>query len=563
MKFSFFDLLTLLGALGFFIFAMKVMSEGIQKIAGNRLRSVLASMTDKSFSGILTGLGITSLIQSSSATTVMVVSFVNAGLFSLRQSIGVIMGANIGTTMTAWLIALLGFSKFSIATYSLPIIAIAFPLLFFKKQQYRYIAEFLIGFALLFMGIAALKASVPVLGIEQLSQLKEWADMGFWSIFLFVGLGTLLTVIIQSSSAAMALTLALCANGLPLELGAAIVMGENIGTTITANLAALIGNASAKRSALAHFIFNVFGVIWLLVVFKWFIHGTANIASSMGWWANPFDNPSNSAAVTRTLALFHTSFNIINTLVLVWFIPQIEKLVVRIISTKRKTERPGLKYLSFNLLETPEMALSAVRNELYMYINITSKMLGGLENLIDGTKKKKIGKILGKMDIQEEGINRYHKEITKYLIKLNQKPLSKEIARRSQLFLSISHNLENIADLVHTISNSMGKELENEVVIPPEYHHSLQVFIKAIREQLNLVSDQFGRGRSVNRTEFHEALELLRDSDVFQVKPSIYSDLEEGDYPIETGLVFAKLIMWAEQVSFKMDNILKGLYKYL
>ena len=267
-------ILTLVGALGFFIYGMKVMSDGIQKAAGSRLRDILKSMTSNRFLGITTGFLITALLQSSSATTVMIVSFVNAGLLTLIESIGVIMGANIGTTVTAWLISIIQEltgvnAKFSITDFALPIIAIGFPMMFSSKSNIKAWAEILIGFALLFMGLGLLKESVPDLNqnTEFMLFLKDYANLGILSTILFVFVGTILTLIVQSSSAAMALTLTMCSMGyISFEVGAAMVLGENIGTTITANLAAMIGNVHAKRAARAHFIFNIFGVIWVILL---------------------------------------------------------------------------------------------------------------------------------------------------------------------------------------------------------------------------------------------------------------------------------------------------------
>ncbi|MEP1891836.1 MAG: Na/Pi symporter, partial [Cyclobacteriaceae bacterium] len=268
MEFGFIDFLNLAGSLAFFIYGMKIMSESIQKVAGSEMRKILSSMTSNRFKGVLTGFLITGLVQSSSATTVLVVSFVNAGLLSLVESVGVIMGANIGTTITAWLISIVGF-KVKIANYALPIIAVSFPLLFFSRDRIKSWGEVFIGFALLFMGLAYLKDAVPDLksNPEILEFLSHYTDMGFLSILLFVGIGTFLTVIVQSSSAAMALTLVMANNGwIPFELAAAMVLGENIGTTITANLAAIVGNVHAKRAAFAHFIFNIFGVVWIIIL---------------------------------------------------------------------------------------------------------------------------------------------------------------------------------------------------------------------------------------------------------------------------------------------------------
>jgi phosphate:Na+ symporter len=329
MQFGLFEVLQLIGSLGFFIYGMKIMSEAIQKVAGSEMRNILSSMTSNRFKGVLTGFVITGIIQSSSATTVLVVSFVNAGLLSLVESIGVIMGANIGTTVTAWLISIIGF-KVKISSYALPIIAIAFPLLFINRDKLKSWGEVLIGFALLFMGLEYLKDAVPDLksNPEILEFLSHYTDMGFFSILLFVLIGTLITVVVQSSSAAMALTLVMANNGwIPFELAAAMVLGENIGTTITANLAALVGNVHAKRAAFAHFIFNVFGVSWIVIVMMPFL-GVINSYLTSDTNAGPFNDPT---SIPLALSIFHTSFNIINTLLLVWFVPSIAKIVTTLL----------------------------------------------------------------------------------------------------------------------------------------------------------------------------------------------------------------------------------------
>ena len=273
MEYSFYDFLKLIGSLGLFLYGMKIMSEGLQKVAGDRLRSILTAMTTNRVTGVLTGVLITALIQSSSATTVMVVSFVNAGLLTLAESISVIMGANIGTTVTAWIISIFGF-KVDMAAFALPLLAIALPLIFSGKSNRKSVGEFIFGFSFLFMGLSYLKANAPDLNAnpEMLTFVQNYTDMGFFSILLFLFIGTILTMIVQASAATMAITLIMCANGwISLELGAALVLGENIGTTITANLAALTANTQAKRAALAHFVFNVFGVIWVLIIFHPFM----------------------------------------------------------------------------------------------------------------------------------------------------------------------------------------------------------------------------------------------------------------------------------------------------
>mgnify|MGYP000142363134 CR=1 FL=1 len=331
MDYSFFDFLRLIGSLGLFLYGMKIMSEGLQKFAGDSLRRILTAMTTNRVTGVLTGVLITALIQSSSATTVMVVSFVNAGLLTLTQSIGVIMGANIGTTVTAWLISALGF-KVDIAAFSLPLLAFGIPLLFSGKSSRKSVGEFIFGFSFLFMGLQALKANAPDLGAnpEMLAFVQNYADMGFFSIILFLFIGAILTMIVQASAATMAITLIMCANGwIDYQLGVALVLGENIGTTITANLAALTGNTQARRAALAHLAFNIFGVIWVLILFYPFTNAVSWFVTNVMRISDP------SVAVSFKLAAFHTAFNISNTFVMIWFVGLIEKTVCFLIKGKK------------------------------------------------------------------------------------------------------------------------------------------------------------------------------------------------------------------------------------
>jgi len=336
MEYSLFDALKLIGSLGLFLFGMKLMSEGLQKVAGDKMRNILSAITANRFRGVLTGFLITAIIQSSSATTVMMVSFVNAGLLSLIQSVGVIMGANIGTTVTAWLITILGF-KVDMSLIALPIIAIGFPLVFSKNNSRKFWGEVIIGFAILFMGLGFLKEAVPDIknNHEVLGFIRNYTDHGFWSLLIFLGLGTILTMIIQSSSAAIALTLVMCYNGwITLDLAAAMVLGQNVGTTITANLAALVANVSAKRAAMAHLIFNVLGVIGILIVFKPFI-------GLIDWFVTKTEGSSayyNPLAIPVALSVFHTVFNVLNTVILFWFANYIVKIVEIIIPLREEDE---------------------------------------------------------------------------------------------------------------------------------------------------------------------------------------------------------------------------------
>ncbi|MDD2634446.1 MAG: Na/Pi symporter, partial [Bacteroidales bacterium] len=325
MEYGIIDFLTLLGALVLFLFGMKLMSEALQKVAGHNLRKVLSAMTSNRFFGVITGAAITAIIQSSSATTVMVISFVNAGLMTLTESISVIMGANVGTTVTAWIISLIGF-KVKISVLALPMIGIGFPLIFSKRSKLKAWGEVIMGFALLFLGLDMLKDSVPDISANPdiLIFLQSYTDLGFVSVLIFLAIGALLTVAIQSSSATLALTLVMCYNGwIGFDMAAAMILGQNIGTTVTAILASLIANTSAKRAAAAHLIFNVLGTIWVLVLFKPILSVTASLTESI----EGFSPYANVVAVPIALSIFHTVFNVANVLMQIWFVKYIEKIV--------------------------------------------------------------------------------------------------------------------------------------------------------------------------------------------------------------------------------------------
>ena len=370
MEYGFTNVLQLVGALGVFLFGMKVMSDALLKLAGNKMRSILASMTSNRFLGITTGFLITSIIQSSSATTLMVVSFSNAGLLTLVESISVIMGANIGTTITAWLITILGF-KVSMSTIALPLVGFGFAFTFAKKEQTKNIGNFVIGFAILFIGLQFLKEAMPDIknNPQILEFLSHYTDLGYISIFIFLLIGTVLTVVIQSSSATMALTLIMTAQGwIPFELAAAMVLGENVGTTITANLAALVANYQAKRTARAHLIFNLLGVIWMLILFYPFMNFVTWLTKFVG-----ADSPyASAAAIPIAISLFHTTFNILNTFLLVWFVKPIAALVEKMVPEKmdvvKEIDEP--KFLFNKVLNYPETAIKALFNESkYLFEN--------------------------------------------------------------------------------------------------------------------------------------------------------------------------------------------------
>jgi len=375
MQFGIPEILTLLGSLGLFLYGMKVMSDALMELGGNRMRSVLAATTSNRFFALLTGFTITSAIQSSSATTLMVVSFVNAQLLTLTEAVGVIMGANIGTTVTAWLISILGF-KVKMSAIALPLVGVGFLLSFSKKQKYQHLGLFIVGFAVLFIGLQFLKDSVPDIGShpQVLEFLQGYTQMGYLSVLLFLAIGTVLTLIVQSSSATMALTLLMTYEGwIPFDMAAAMVLGENIGTTITANLAAIVSNYHAKRAARAHLLFNLLGVIWVLILFYPFIHIVSEVVTHIEG-QSPF---TTALAIPVAISLFHTSFNILNATFLIGFITLIVKLVEKLVPEEAEAviEVDKPKYLDTPSLEYPQTAIKALFDESLRLLQNTAYMV--------------------------------------------------------------------------------------------------------------------------------------------------------------------------------------------
>lgn len=535
-----FSILILLGALGFFIYGMKVMSEGIQRFAGDKMRQILGAMTTNRFAGLFTGFFTTSLVQSSSATTVMIVSFVNAGLLTLRQAIGVIMGANIGTTVTAVLVTVLGFSKFSISAYSLPIIAFGFPMLFFKSDRIRSLGEFLIGFGLLFMGLDALKNSVPGLDASIFIFLEPLTGMGIFSTLIFVFIGTLLTVTIQSSSAAMTLTLVLCGKGLPLDLAAAIVLGENIGTTITANLAALIGNVHAKRAARAHLIFNMFGVIWMLFVFNFFLDGVAYFIDRLGF-GNPMGAEASGQSIQWALTGFHISFNILNSLILIWFVGFIAKIVIQLTPSRGDDDEFRLEYIGRGLLSTPELSLLEARKEIAKFGLIISRMTGFLDEYLYEKKEKKQKKLLKRINKYENITDRLQEEIVAYLSKTSEADLSEKSARRVRSMINICNDLERMGDIILQMANTIKRKIDNKIWFTPEQRTQLKeliaeldIAIKALNKNLDQDYD------SVDKEEMQALVKAIKQKRNI-IRDDHLKQIGQKDFNVQSSMVYTDL----------------------
>ena len=553
MKFSFFDALTLIGSLGFFIYGMKVMSEGIQKVAGAKMRQILSVMTSNRFMGVLTGFLLTSLVQSSSATTVMVVSFVNAGLLSLIESIGVIMGANIGTTITAWIISIIGF-KVKIAAIALPIIAVAFPMLFTSKNKLKSWGEVIIGFALLFMGLEALKESVPDLksNPDVLEFLSRYADAGILSTLLFIGIGTILTIVVQSSSASMALTLVMANQGwISFDLAAAMVLGENIGTTITANLAALVGNIHAKRAARAHFIFNVFGVIWMLFAFPLFLKGIDSYMVNTHD-TSPFNDPE---AIPISLSIFHTAFNILNVLFLIGFTRHIASLVTKYVKSKGEDEEFRLEYISTGVMATPELSLEEAGKELAKFAVLTSRMSGFVQNLIIKKKVKVRSKMMKRIKKYEEITDRVELEIADYLAKVSTSNLSNDSSLRLRGMLAIANDLERIGDLFFQMSLAIDRKSEEEGWFSDRQKEHLADMFKLIDEafevMINNLNMDYKKVTLTKAIEIEHSINRKRD----KLRSKHLKNIEKGHYDTMSGMVYSDVYNLLERIGDHIINV--------
>ena len=495
-------ILKILGSLGIFLYGMKVMSEGIQKAAGSGMRHALATMTHNRVSSVFTGFFTTSLVQSSSATTVLVVSFVNAGLLTLTESIGVIMGANLGTTITAWLVAWIG--KFSISAITLPIIGVGLPLFFIGKAKAKATGETLIGFGLLFTGLAYLKKSVPDLkgGVKENAQLQETIQsiieslngMGFGSTVLFLLAGILLTLIVQSSSAAMAITITCAWNGWfgsdPYEafkISAAVVLGENIGTTVTAWLASIGANVSAKRAARAHFLFNVIGTIWALALF-WAI--TPVIWSMVDHFPKHIveiktakgDAGNSLTIVAFAVALFHTTFNLANILLLVWFVPTIANLVQKWVKDPTETaEVSHLRYISQNLVDLGELNIAEAENAIKKMSRLCVNMFDGFIDVLENPKKDMSAQVKALKRIEDES-DLMMQEITQYLVRCSSKDIGPANANRIANMLRITQEAEECADCIYRLVKLNERRYKKDRQFTQEQQEAIREFAGSISQ---------------------------------------------------------------------------------
>ena len=564
------QIFTLLGALGMFLYGMNLMSSGLQKAAGDKLRSFLSAMTSNPAKGVLTGLGVTTVIQSSSATTVMVVSFVNAGLLTLAQAISVIMGANIGTTVTAWLVAWLGF-KADISILAVPMMLFGFLFSNSKKNQRQNIGELIVGFSLLFLGLSFMKNSVP--DLRETPQVLEfvttWASYGFGSVLLFLVFGTVLTLVLQSSSATMAITLIMLSMGwIPFHMACAMVLGENIGTTITANIAASVGNTQAKRAAMSHTIFNVFGVIWALILFQPFtalvgkiieLFGLPNPAAE-GFAVLEGDMGSSTAALYG-LSMLHTMFNTINTLILVWFIKYIEKAVVWIIKPKNQEAEPfRLKYISAGPLATPELAAAQAFDEIVHFAEISRNGLGYAKQAI-AADAKHFDELREKLVKYEEISDRIEYEIAAFLNGVSAGDISEATSMKIKAMYKIIGELESLGDSGEAISRMLSRRNEHKKTFDEATVEKINLMLAKVDTAYevmiaNLNAAHEGRLMTIkNAYDAEEQINVLRN----ELREAEIEALEDNQKNYQTSVYYIDIINELEHMGDYMINISQSL----
>ena len=544
---------TLLGALGVFLYGMKLLSEALQKVAGARMRNLLAAMTSTRLKGILTGGLVTVVIQSSSATTVMVVSFVNAGLLTLSQAVGVIMGANVGTTITAWIISIIGF-EMDLGLMALPLLGIGVPFLFSKRNSLHSIGEMILGFSLLFLGLMFLKNSVPDLSQYPaiLETLSRYTQLGIWSVLLFVAIGIGLTVLVQSSSATMALTLLMCANGwIDFQMAAAMVLGENVGTTITAIIAASVGNTSARQTALFHLVFNLLGGIWVLIFFSPFL----DFVDHLSQWLGSSSPMQNADATPVALALFHTCFNIGNTLVMVWFTPQLVALVKRLLPQKEtEDEEYRLRFIAHDYIPTGEIALLSVWEEVAGYARRVHRMFGFVQRMLDPSNEKDFQKTYERILKYENISDRMEVEIGNYLGKLQTSELSDNARQQVNALMKIISNIESIADCCHNAGKILKRKNEAHLWFNQYIQSHIDVMMDLVDQAFDVMTTNLTNNLSADLNAAKNC-EAQIDQYRNQLQLVHLKNVENGVYTYQAGVFYSDLYSQCERMGDYIINV--------
>ena len=565
------QIFTLIGALGMFLYGMNFMSAGLQKASGDKLRGILTSMTSNPFKRVLTGLGITALVQSSSATTVLVVSFVNAGLLTLVQAVGIIMGANIGTTLTAWVTAV-GFSV-DISAFSVPLMILGFLLTSSKKQNHKNIGEFIVGFALMFLGLSFMKSSAGAILSNKdamMAFFSHFTEFGFWSDIIFLLAGTILTIVLQASSATMAITMLLTTSGLiDFELACAMVLGENIGTTITANMAASVGNTAAKRAALAHTLFNVFGVIWMLIVFKPFLRLVGVVMDAVGFY-NPLTidltTPEAGPTLLYGISMLHTLFNITNTMILIWFSSTIVKIVEKLIKTPKNTEDEAfrLKYIDAGRIAAPEFASEQATKEIIHFAQICRNGLGYAREAINETDPDKFEELRKKLVKYEEISDRIEYEIATFLNAISAQEVSMATSYQIKSMYKIIGELESLGDSGESISRILSRKNIHKKEFDAESIKHLNGMVDLVDEAYAVMIENLNAYYSGNLDEIRNAYDAEDRINVMRnnLREQAIEEVEGGDSTSYlTSVYYLDIVSELEKMGDFMINVSQDLYK--
>lgn len=597
MNYSILDFLGLLGAVGLFLYGMKVMSEGLQKAAGDRLRNILSAMTRNRFTGTVTGFFITALIQSSSASTVMVVSFVNAGLMTLAQSMAVIMGANVGTTFTAWIIALFGF-KVDISAFALPLIGLAVPLLFSKKSKTKSIGEFTIGFAFLFMGLDMISKYVPDLqsNPEMFAFLQRYASMGFGSVLIFCLVGVVVTMIIQSSAAMFAITLIMCSKGwITFDLACALVLGSNIGTTVTPLLASMSGNVAAKRTAMGHLLFNLLGTLWTLAVFFPFVDLNSWITEEIGQGdpAGLYNYVSNLQAtdpgmynqvmaaglptddgvvlhhrsviaqmqvsVSFGLSIFHTVFNLINLSIMIWLTNVYVKIMEILVPAKHSGDDEfQLKFISAGILSASELNISQAEKEMHVFAERVGRMLPMARDLVH-TKagSDDFNRTYSRLEKYEEISDRMELEIANYLNRCAEGRLSNESKRRLTAMLSIDSEIESIADAMLGVGKILLRKQESGVHFNDEIYSNIDLMFGYVEKSVGGMLKVLSNLENVDEHDIIACYNREREINNLrnQLRTANVANINGRHYEYQSGIYYMDIISTLEKAGDFIINV--------
>ncbi len=542
---------SILGSLGMFLFGMKVMSEALQKLSGDRLRAMMRTMTSNRFAGLATGTAVTTLVQSSSASTVMVVSFVNAGLLTLTESIGLIMGANLGTTTTFWIISFAGY-KFSVSSLALPIMGVGLPLLFSRKSMLKDSGEFLIGFGLLFLGLAFLKDAVPDIkgNPEVLQFITGFTGMGIWSVLIFCFFGVILTIIVQSSSVAGAITITMAAKGwIDYPTACAVILGENIGTTITANLAALTGNTAAKRAAAAHFVFNIIGVCWAIAIFALFTRFID--------WLVPGD-PLEAGHIPMHMAAFHTLFNVCNAALLIGFVPQLAKLVERLVKDKSVRSNDHVTYETGFIPRTGELNLAEAERDVERMGQITRELLTGFTDLFENAPADPEARVKELKELEKES-DRRAIATTQYLLQCTSGRVSDQTMERVTGMLRVVAELEDICDCGYRLVALAARRHRKQRQLPDEALRQVRHFSSLVLQFMDFYSQRLSTGVAVADMETAYQLENQIDSFRKSLRKESMQRMRNSGDSIKAEMLYIDILNNMESIGNHSLNVLQAL----